>query len=135
MAFDLSKNNLAEKAEAGYEFEVIVPGTVEATDFFIKVRGTESTAVRTYSRKKFKEMQLKEQMAKRKNKEVPVPELEEIEEELLEVAVGRIITWRGIFDNKVEVAFSQENARKILSEHTWIRDLVLKESNEIENFR
>lgn len=135
MALDLNKNNVAEMAEAGYEFELIVPGTVEGTGAFITVRGSESKSAREFARKKFKEMQRAEAMAKKRGKEVPEKELEDIEYELLDLAVTRIIDWRGITEGDKEVPFTAENAKRIMSEHNWIRDEALKNSNEIENFR
>ena len=67
MAFDIKLNNLSEKAEAGYEFEVKLPdGT--STDFFITVRGNQSPKMKKYSKDLFNKMQMEELRNKRKGK-------------------------------------------------------------------
>lgn len=136
MALNLKKSNLATKGEAGYRFELIVPGTVASTGAFIKVRGAESKIAKEQARKKFKEYQLQVAMDKKRGK-VTTPELEDMEDELLELAVSRIISWEGICEDEgsPELEFTPENAQTVLSENTWIRDEILKESNEVSNFQ
>ena len=48
MAFDIKKTNLAEQAEAGYEFEVKLPDGSYADDFKITVRGNLSPKIKKY---------------------------------------------------------------------------------------
>lgn len=134
MSLDLNKSNVSAWAESGYEFELVIPGTVEDTGAFITVRGVESNSAKAFARKKIKEQQRAEQMQKGKNKPTQV-NIEEMEEELAEIAVSRVISWRGITDGGAEVPFTHENAMRIFQEHTWIRDAVLDTSNKIENFR
>jgi hypothetical protein len=134
MAFDLSKNNFAEKAESGYEFELLIPEIQEKTGAFIKVRGADSPKVKAHGRRKFQEMQMKEQQAKRKGKEVDPITLDEAEEMAIESALVRIISWKGFEEEGKELPFNEENARKVLTEHSWIREQVLNESNQLTNF-
>lgn len=135
MSLDLAKTNLADAADAGYEFEIKLPGTNEATGAFITVRGEMSKTVKAYARQKFREFQLKEQQAKRRGKQTEEMTLEEAEEMAVESAVVRVISWRGITENGKEVAFSKENAERIFTEHSWIREQVMEESNQLLNFR
>ena len=58
MAFDIKKTNLAEQAEAGYEFEVKLPDG-SSTDFYITVRGNLSPKVKKFSKDLFNQLQLK----------------------------------------------------------------------------
>ena len=132
MGFDLAQNNLADKAEVGYEFEVTLPDG-SGTGAFIKVRGAESKQVKAYQRKKFAEYQQKMKIATRKGKEDEIT-IEEAEEMAVETAVGRVISWRNIDENGQPLPFSKENATRILGEHAWIREQVMEASNEITNF-
>ena len=78
MAFDIKLNNLSEKAEAGYEFEVKLPdGT--STDFFITVRGNQSPKMKKYSKDLFNKMQMEELRNKRKGKGEQPIDLDEAE--------------------------------------------------------
>ena len=135
MSLDLAKTNLADAADAGYEFEIKLPGSGEGTGAFITVRGEMSKTVKAYARQKFREFQLREQQAKRRGKTVDDLTLEEAEEMAVESAVVRVIGWRGITENGKEVAFSKENAERIFTEHSWIREQVMEESIQILNFR
>ncbi len=133
---NLKEKNLSTLAEAGYEFELVVPGEVEGSGAFITVRGAESKIARAQQRKRFKENQAREEKARRTGKELKV-ELEDLEDLATETAVTRVISWRGIVldENSGEVMFTPEEATRIFNEHPWIREAVLKESNEIDNFR
>lgn len=135
MSLDLAKTNLAEAADAGYEFEIKLPGSGEGTGAFITVRGEMSKTVKAYARQKFREFQLREQQAKRRGKQSDELTLEEAEEMAVEAAVIRVISWRGITENGKEVTFSKETAEKIFTEHSWIREQVMEESNQLLNFR
>ena len=132
MAFDIVKTNLAEKAEAGYEFEVKLPDG-SPTEFFVTVRGSQSPKVKAYSKKVFNQLQVKEQQAKRKNKETEFS-LEEAEDMAVESAVVRLIGWRGLEEDGKEIKFNEDNARRIMRELDWVRAQVLEEADIAANF-
>jgi len=131
---DLKVQNLAEQAEAGYEFELLYPGTDEKTGAFVKVRGAQSKVVRAYARKKYNEYRLREQQAKRKGKEDEMT-LDEAEDMSIDTAINRIIAWKGITEGGTEVPFTKENAERILRDHSWIREAVVSESDMLLNFQ
>lgn len=137
MGLNLSKNNLSEKAEAGFEFEVTMPGSGEPLGAFITVRGKESKIVQAFARRKFNEMQRREAEAKRRGKEVEF-NLDQAEDDVIERAVTHIIGWRGIEDGDgkttAEVPFTKENAERIMREFPWIREQVLEQSADLLNF-
>jgi len=135
MSLDLAKTNLADAADAGYEFEIKLPGSGDPTGAFITVRGEMSKVVKNYSRQKFREFQLKEQQAKRRGKESQEMTLEEAEDLAIETALVRVIDWRGITENGKDVPFTKENAERIFREHSWIREQVMEESGQLLNFR
>ena len=132
--FDLTKNNVGVANEAGYEFELTIPGTGEKTGAFVKVRGEQSPVVKAFSKRKYTEYKLKQDAAKRRNKEYEL-DLDEAEEISIEAAIVRIISWKGLSEGKVEVPFTKENAERILKEHDWIKDQVMEESSQALNFR
>jgi len=132
MAFDIVKTNLAEIAEAGYEFEVKLPDG-SPTDYFITVRGTQSPKVKAFSKKVFNQMQIKEQQAKRKGKDVDFS-LEEAEDMAIASAVVRIVSWKGLEEDGKEIKHTEENAKRIMRELDWVRAQVLEEADIAANF-
>ena len=132
---DLKVTNLAESAEAGYEFELLLPESLERTGGFVKVRGRMSAPVRNHAKRKYTEYTQKENQAKRKGKEVEAMSIDDAEDAAIENAIIRIISWRGIGKDGVELPFTKENAEQILREHTWIRDAILEESDNLLNFQ
>lgn len=132
---DLTKTNLSQAAETGYEFELRIPGTQEATGAFVTVRGDQSPTVKTYGKRKYQEFKMKEQAAKRRGKEPEDLTLDEAEELAVESAIVRIISWKGIAEAGKDVPFTKENAERILKEHSWIREQIMEESSQLLNFR
>lgn len=133
MAFDIKKINLAEQAEAGHEFEVKLPDG-SSTDFFITVRGNLSPRMKKYSKDLFNKMQMKELQAKKRNKGEQPIDLDEAEATLIESAVARIVTWKGLEDDGKVVEPTQENIVRIMTELDWARTQVLEESDNAANF-
>ena len=133
MAFDIKKTNLAEQAENGYEFEVKLPDG-SSTDFFITVRGNLSPKIKKYSKDLFNKMQQKELNNKRKGKGEQPMDIEEAEATLVDSAVVRIITWRGLEEDGVTVEPTPENFKRIMTELDWVRSQVIEESDNAANF-
>ena len=46
-----------------------------------------------------------------------------------------ILDWKGVFDGDNELPFSQEAATRLLSELEWIRDRLIVEARNLENFK
>lgn len=133
MAFDIKKINLAEQAEAGHEFEVKLPDG-SSTDFYITVRGNLSPKMKKYSKDLFNKMQMKDLQAKKRNKGEQPIDLDEAEATLIESAVARIVTWKGLEDDGKVVEPTQENIVRIMTELDWARTQVLEESDNAANF-
>lgn len=134
MSLDLGRTNLSEMAEAGYEFELKLPEVNTPTGAFVTVRGAMSPVVKAFARKKFTEMQNREQMAKKRGRTPDEMGIEDLEAMAVESAVTRIISWKGISENGVEIPFTKEVAEKILNKHSWIREQILAESDMLGNF-
>lgn len=134
--FDLSKNDVSKSAEAGFEFELVMPGSVDSTGAFITVRGELSNIVKQFDKKSYNEYQMQLQAAKRKNKDKEYTiSLDEAEEMAVNAAVNRVISWRGLADAGVEIQFSKQVAETILKDHPWIREQIMEESKLALNFR
>ena len=135
MTFDLAKHNYTEIAEVGYEFELKLPGTGEATGVFITVRGDQSKTVKAFARKKYAEFKLREQQAKRRGKEAEDMTLEEAEELSIESAVVRVIGWKNLTENGKDLPFTKENAERVFKDFSWVKEAVMEESGQLLNFR
>jgi hypothetical protein len=47
----------------------------------------------------------------------------------------RLVGWEGITEDGKEVKFSKEKAREILTAHSFIRDQIIAESQDVLNFQ
>ena len=134
MAFDIKLNNLSEKAETGYEFEVKLPNGT-STDFFITVRGDLSPIVNKYTKQLATKQMMKEIQDKKRNKGEQPLDFDELETQLTEAAGIRVITWRGLEEGEGNVTEpTPENIKRILTQHTWIREQILEEGGNKANF-
>lgn len=131
---DLAVTDFARQAESGYEFELIHPATGEGLGGFIKVRGDKSKVVQSYARKRITEMQKREKVQRGKNKETDLT-IEELEDMAVQSAIVRVISWRNIAKDGVEVPFTKENAEEIFRDHPWIREAVMEAADDLTNFR
>lgn len=130
---DLSKNDPAALAEVGYTFKLELPdGTV--TDAEITVRGANSAKVKNFARKLYQEFKVKEQQAKRRGKEPEDLSLEEAEDLAAETASVRVVGWKGIAEGGKEIAYSNEEAIRVLKAYPFIREQVMEASDNIFNF-
>ena len=134
MAFDLVKQDFNKAAEAGFSFELKLP-TGEASGAKLTVLGDMSPTVKQYSRKKFSEYQMKQSLAKRKGRDLDEMSLDEAEELAVEAAMVRLIDWKGIQESGVDVKFSKEKAKEVLTQHGWIREAVMAEAADLTNFQ
>lgn len=132
--FDLTKNNFSKIAEQGYEFELTMPHDGSGTGAFITVRGDQSPAVKAHARRQFNEYQARQATLKRRGKQDEI-NLEELEEQAVENAVVRIISWKGFLEDGADVPFTKENAVRILTEHSFIREQVMEAAGDLLNFR
>ena len=131
--FDISKSNFSQASESGFEFAVKTAWG-EDTDFLIKVRGEQSKIVRDYSKRKYNEYAMKENAAKARGKTY-VMDIEDAEDELVQSAIVRIISWSGIVDGGKPLEFNKENAERVLKGNDHIQNQIMEESKLALNFR
>ena len=134
MALDLAKTNPSKLAEAGYTFTLCLPDGSE-TDAKLTVRGSNSPVVKQYARKVYQEFKVREQAAKRRGRDVEDLTLDEAEDLAIESAAVRLIGWEGIAEGNKDIAYSKDEALRVLREYPFIRESIMKESDEILNFR
>ena len=61
-------------------------------------------------------------------------DIDEAEATLVDTAVVRIITWRGLEEDGVTVEPTPENFKRIMTELDWVRSQVIEESDNAANF-
>lgn len=132
--FDLSKNDLSEIAETGFRFELKMPGTEEGVGAFFTVRGAKSPKVLAFAKKKYNEYQLRAKDARRRNKEAEDLTLDEAEDMGVDSAYIRLIKWEGMLEDGVAIPFDEENVKRVLRKHDWIRTQITDASDDIGNF-
>lgn len=132
MTFDIKKKNPELAAEKGYEFELEANG--DKTGAFFTVRGDESKTVKAYNRRVFKEMEARKVSLRRKGKEEDLS-LDELTEMTIEAAFQRVISFRGLEEDGVEIPSTPENIRRILTDYDFVRTQVLAASANEFNFR
>lgn len=130
--FDIKSHDFSTSAAEGYAFSLKLPTGADA-GAKLTILGELSPTIKNYSRKRFAEYQQRQQMAKRKGKEEDLS-LEEAEEMAVENALVRLVGWEGIVEDGKDVKFSKEKAREILTAHSWIRDQIISESQDVLNF-
>ncbi len=133
MSFDLAKNNYSEKAEVGYQFELLTPVLQEPTGVKIKVRGAKAAKVVEAQRRRFKEIQQKQKTDKQHKRDSDVT-IEQAEDFLNEDAAIRVISWSGLQDNGADVPYDFDTVVEVFRKHDWIREAVVFESDNLVNF-
>lgn len=131
--FDISSINLTGNAEIGHEFEVEHPVDRTKTGIFITVVGAHAGVVTQHEERMYNERQRREIMAKKRGKEVEYS-LADYDQMASQAAAVRIIGWRGLIRNGEVLPYSRENALQLMTEHKWLRGVVLEESSDIGNF-
>ena len=131
--FDIKTHDFSAAAADGYSFNLKLP-TGADSGAKLTILGDLSPTIKNYSRKRFAEYQQRQQIAKRKGKEEEIS-LDEAEEMAVENALVRLIGWEGITEDGKEIKFSKEKAREILTAHSFIRDQIISESQDVLNFQ
>jgi hypothetical protein len=130
---ELSQLNYNQAAEVGHEFNLRLPTGAE-TDIKLTVIGDLSKPVKAYSRRKFQEYQQRQEIAKRKGKEIDLS-LEEAEDTAVESASIRLVNWSGLTEGGKEVKYSKEKAGELLRDNAWIREQIMEEAADVTNFQ
>jgi len=120
-------------SESGYTFEPTYPdGTgIGAT---ITVRGPDSDKVRSMLRQQISIINAREQTAKKRGREVDPQSLDELEAQVIDLAVAYTITWSGFKDGDKVIEPTEANFRSIYADYSWIRRQVIDEAQDLGNF-
>jgi hypothetical protein len=135
MSFDLKKNNPAVLAEAGHTFKITTPDG-EIQEATMTVRGAHSQKVRDFQRTVQNQWQMRDKAAKNRGK-TQADELspEEYEDLGIRSACARLIGWSGFTEDKKEIVYSEAEAIRLMKEYPFLREQVVKESEDTTNFR
>lgn len=128
---ELNSVNLAAMAAVGYALELVHPATGEKLGGIITIRGDESREVQSYNRKRFQELQKRERMNKGKNNDYTLAEIEDIG---VESAIVRVISWKNIKKDGVDLEFNKENAEMVFRDYPWIRNQVMEAAGNLTLF-
>jgi len=131
---DLSKNDPAKISEAGFEFNVVLPDGTE-TEAVVKVRGKNSKKAVAFERKMYTEYAARQEANVRRGKKEETLKIEELEERESQRAANRIISWKGLGKDGVEIPFSEDAAFDLMMEYPFLRAQVMEESDNLQNFR
>lgn len=130
---DLSKQDPSKAAEAGFEFNVVLPDGTE-TEATVKVRGRNSKKVQAFTRQLSQEITQREQAQARRGKKTEMT-AEEIEELAVRVSANRVISWTKLGKDGVELPYSEENAEMLMKDYPFLREQIMEESDNLLNFR
>lgn len=130
---DLSKNDPAKISEAGFEFNVVLPDGTE-TEAVVKVRGKNSKKAVAFERKMYTEYTARQEANIRRGKKEETLKIEELEERESQRAANRIISWKGLGKDGVEIPFSEDAAFDLMMEYPFLRAQVMEESDNLQNF-
>lgn len=125
---NLNQYKLAERAEVGADVAIVDPYSNEplkqddGSAVVIRVLGKDSAAFR----KKEHELTARSsnRYIRRKGKDVTADDLDVAERDKSELLAAITTGWSGIDLGNGPVEFSQNAARDLYNEHTWIRDQV-----------
>ena len=109
---DLTNFNLAEKSEEGAELTLVSPAG-EELDAKIVLVGKDSPKYRNAFKK------IIERKSVKKQKKI---DLDLADRETVELVTACTISWQNIEEDGVVIEFNAENAKRIYTEHAWVRE-------------
>lgn len=132
MAFDIVQQDYSKAAQNGYEFELLFPDG-KRSDAFLTVVGDMAPEVQNYIKRVVNDRLRKERLPKKTGRE-EIPTVEGFQEDNVEAALVRLVSWKGIKENGKDVPFSKDKAREIMTAHNWIATQIMEASSEVSNF-
>jgi len=64
-----------------------------------------------------------------------IPDEDQIEIMARTMSQFIVLDWKGVFDGDKELKYSHDNAYRLLKELEWIRNRIISEAQDLENFR
>jgi hypothetical protein len=119
--FDLSSLP-THKIEEGVAFDLLHPGTNKPVGVTITLLGADSSEVQELQHK-LANKRIND-VAKAGGKLKGLVTSEELEAEKVEILVKATKGWDGLTDNGATYPFNPENARRLYTQHKWIREQV-----------
>lgn len=126
--FSIDDLDLVKASETSFSFEYINESTGKGTGIFISVLGSQAPKVQEWIRKELNKRRAQEALLAKRGKDTERL-VEDDEEFAINAAAIRIVGWDGI-----NQPYSHENALRLVTVNSEIRDQVFKASNELANF-
>lgn len=64
-----------------------------------------------------------------------IPEADQLEIMARGMSQFIVLDWKNVYDGDEELAFSEENAYRLLIELEWLRNKIIEEAKKLSNFR
>ena len=126
----LSLSDLNASARCANAFDMVyIDENGEETDFVIQVIGDQSPSVKKAIFNKINKKRAQEDFLKKKGKDVPLEDIEELIEDNIESLAACIVGWKGIVEE-----YSPELAVKLLANNKAVSEQVKAASENILNF-
>lgn len=125
---------LAAASETGYEFEPHFPGSAAGIGAKIKVRGLYSPKVRAYLRNRMLQAQQRDLDAKSRGQKPELLSIEASDQESIELAMAYTLSWSGFVDGDKPLEPTEDNLRRIYTDHPWLRPQVIEQAENLGNF-
>lgn len=122
--FDIAQLDTVAACDKGAELELLHPSTSEPLGIFIKVLGKDSTMFREHVRDEVNDRIRREQMARKRGKDIEPTSVQAAEAKAIELLVLCTLGWRGMVLSGSELDFNVSNARKVYTDFPWIRKQV-----------
>jgi hypothetical protein len=124
----LADFNASAKCENAFEFPYLDENGKE-TSWLISVIGDQAPAVKRAIYSKFDKKRKQEDFAKKRGKEVPIEDFEEIIADNFDSLAACIVGWSGITE-----PYSHELAKQALENNKLLAEQVKSASEDIKNF-
>jgi hypothetical protein len=122
--FDIAELDTTKACDRGAEMELVHPVTAEPLGIFITILGKDSTVFREHIREAVNDKLRREQIARKRGKDLEPDTVEKSEQESIELLTLCTKGWRNMVMGGHELEFTPANVRKVYSEYPWIRKQV-----------
>lgn len=130
--YSLKDLDVTKACEQQYEFEVTDDATGKGVGIFLSIIGGHAERITEFTKRSLNDRRLAEAMHTKtdpRNKRPVVIPIEDDIEFSTELVALRIVGWRGI-----QEPYSHENAVTLCRTNPTIKEQILKESENLENF-
>ena len=122
--FDIAELDTTKACDRGAEMELVHPVTGEPLGIYITILGKDSTVFREHIREAVNDRLRREQLARKRGKDLEPETVEKSELEAIELLTLCTKGWRNMVMGGQELEFTPSNVRKVYTDYPWIRKQV-----------